>query len=103
MSDQATEHLRAADPVLRDLLDRVGALDDDRLRQGLPRPQEAYGALLRAIIGQQLSRSAARAIYGRVLDLFGDRPPQPAELLAVGDDALRGAGLSRAKVVYVCD
>jgi DNA-3-methyladenine glycosylase II len=103
MSDAATEHLRAVDPVMRALIDRVGALDDDRLRQGLPRPEDAYGALLRAIVGQQLSRSAARAIYSRVLDQFGGRPPQPAELLGVGDDALRGAGLSRAKVVYVRD
>jgi DNA-3-methyladenine glycosylase II len=97
----ATEHLRAADPVLRDLIDRIGPLDEDVFRRD--RPDDAYGALLRAIVGQQLSTGAARAIYGRLLVLFGDRVPTPGELLAVEPDALRTAGLSRAKVAYVSD
>jgi DNA-3-methyladenine glycosylase II len=97
----ATEHLRAADPVLRDLIDRIGPLDEDVFRRD--RPDDAYGALLRAIVGQQLSTGAARAIYGRLLVLFGDRVPTPAELLATEPDALRAAGLSRAKVVYLRD
>jgi DNA-3-methyladenine glycosylase II len=100
MTDAATEHLRAADPVLRDLIDRVGPLDEDLFRRD--RPNDAYGALLRAIVGQQLSTGAARAIYARLLDLFGGRPT-PADLLAVEPDALRAAGLSRAKVIYVRD
>jgi DNA-3-methyladenine glycosylase II len=100
MSDQATEHLRAADPVLRDLIDRIGPLDREARLRG--RPDDAYGALLRAIVGQQLSTGAARAIYKRLLDLFGGRPTA-AELLAVEPEALRTAGLSRAKVAYVRD
>jgi DNA-3-methyladenine glycosylase II len=100
MSDAATEHLRAADPVLRELIDRIGPLDQDVFRRD--RPNDAYGALLRAIVGQQLSTGAARAIYARLLDLFGG-PPTPADLLAVEPEALRTAGLSRAKVVYVRD
>jgi DNA-3-methyladenine glycosylase II len=101
MSDTATEHLRAADPVLRDLIDRIGPLDEDARRRG--RPDDAYGALLRAIVGQQLSTRAARAIYARVLDLFGGRVPKPTELLAIEPDVLRAAGLSRAKVAYLRD
>jgi DNA-3-methyladenine glycosylase II len=97
----ATEHLRAADPVLRDLIDRIGPLDEDVFRRD--RPDDAYGALLRAIVGQQLSTGAARAIYARLLVLFGGRVPTPAELLVMEPDALRAAGLSRAKVVYVRD
>jgi DNA-3-methyladenine glycosylase II len=88
---------------MRALIDRVGPLDDEALRRGRPRPDDAYGALLRAIVGQQLSTFAARAIYGRVLDLFGGRAPTPAELLAVEPDTLRAAGLSRAKVAYLRD
>ena len=88
---------------MRALIDRVGPLDDEALRRGRPRPDDAYGALLRAIVGQQLSTSAARAIYGRVLDLFGGRAPSPTELLAVEPDTLRAAGLSRAKVAYLRD
>ena len=101
MNDQATEHLRAADPVLRDLIDRVGPLDEEARRRG--RPDDAYGALLRAIVGQQLSTRAARSIYARLIELFGGHVPAPAELLAVEPDALRAAGLSRAKVAYLRD
>src|SRR6478609_8928350 len=63
------------------------------------RPSDVYGALLRSITGQQLSVKAARAIYGRLLERFGGRPPTPEELLADDPDALRtAAGLSHAKV-----
>jgi len=37
------------------------------------RPSDVYGALLRAITGQQLSVKAAQAIYGRLLERFGIR------------------------------
>jgi len=36
---------------------------------------------VRAIVGQQLSVSAARSIYGRLTARFGDRPPTPQEIL----------------------
>jgi DNA-3-methyladenine glycosylase II len=86
---------------MRALIDRVGPLDEEARRRG--RPDDAYGALLRAIVGQQLSTRAARSIYARVLELFGGRVPTPAELLAVEPDVLRAAGLSRAKVAYLRD
>src|SRR3954468_20483154 len=101
MTAAATQYLRAADPVLRALIDRVGPLDEEARRRG--RPADAYGALLRAIVGQQLSTRAARTIYGRLLELFGGRAPTPAELLAVEPDAMRAAGLSCAKVAYLRD
>lgn len=57
---------------------------------------------MRAIVGQQLSVRAARAIYGRLTDLFGGRPPAPQELLDQDPEVLRSAvGLSRAKVVFL--
>src|SRR4051794_15866051 len=63
------------------------------------RPPDVYGALLRSITGQQLSVKAARAIYGRLTERFGGRPPTPEELLADDPEAMRAAaGLSRAKV-----
>ena len=46
---------------------------------------------------------AAATIYGRVLELFGGRTPQPAELLGVDAEALRATGLSGRKVEYVRD
>jgi DNA-3-methyladenine glycosylase II len=57
---------------------------------------------VRAIVGQQLSVYAARAIYGRLTERFGGRPPTPAEILDADPEALRSAaGLSHAKVNYL--
>ncbi len=57
---------------------------------------------MRAIVGQQLSVSAARAIYGRLTARFQDRPPTPQEILDDEPEELRtAAGLSRAKVGYL--
>jgi DNA-3-methyladenine glycosylase II len=60
---------------------------------------DPYGAIIRAIVSQQLSVIAARAILGRLLDRFGGRVPTPAEVLADDPDGLKSVGLSRAKVV----
>lgn len=97
--EKGTRHLRRKDPVMRDLIKRLGKLDMEARRRG--RPADAYGALLRSIVGQQLSTKAARSIYERVTALFGGRTPTPEELLAYDPEELRGAGLSRAKVAYM--
>jgi DNA-3-methyladenine glycosylase II len=96
----ATDQLRAADPVLRAVIDEVGV---DRLgdaRAG--RPHDHYGALVRSIVGQQLSTKAARAIYTRLTDRYGGRTPTPDEVVADDPEELKSAaGLSRAKVTYL--
>ena len=57
---------------------------------------------MRAIVGQQLSVAAARAIYGWLTELFDGRPPTPQELLDQDPELLRSAvGLSRAKVAFL--
>ena len=92
--------LHAADPVLAGLIDTVGIEGLGDWRRG--RPRDHYGALVRSIVGQQLSTKAARAIYGRLTDRFGGRTPTPEEVLADDPDELRvAAGLSRAKVGYL--
>ena len=97
--EKGTRHLRRKDPVMRELIKRLGKLDMEARRRG--RPADAYGALLRSIVGQQLSTKAARSIYDRVTALFGGKTPTPEELLAYDPEELRGAGLSRAKVAYM--
>jgi DNA-3-methyladenine glycosylase II len=93
-------HLRAGDPVLAGLIDAAGPLPDPR--DGRPDREDHYGALVRAIVGQQLSVSAARAIYGRLTARFEGRPPTPQEILDDEPEELRAAaGLSRAKVSYL--
>lgn len=101
----AAKQLAAADPRMAALIERLGEIDlETRLRRrSEERPPDAYGALLRAIVGQQLSTKAARTIYGRILDLFGGSTPSPEQLLETDETALRGAGLSGRKVEYVRD
>ena len=100
------QHLRAADPVLRAVIDAVvrdGAPPtlppDPALPPDPNMPADRYGGLVRAIVSQNISETASRAIYGRLIERFGGRPPTPREILADDPDALRAVGLSRAKVV----
>ncbi|MCW2968543.1 MAG: HhH-GPD superfamily base excision repair protein [Solirubrobacteraceae bacterium] len=89
-------HLRAADPVLAELLAQHGEPE--------PRPPvgDAYTALVRAIVGQQLSVTAARTIYARLLEHFAGGAPTPEQILAADPEAMRAAaGLSRAKVAFL--
>ncbi len=99
-SDPAVAALHAADPVMAQIIDEVGPDGPGDPRAG--RPQDHYGALVRSIIGQQLSTTAARAIYGRLVDRFGGRTPTPDEVIADDPDELRSTvGLSHAKVRYL--
>jgi len=92
--EAARKHLRRADPVMRRIIDGVGPLEL-KLR-GTP-----YQSLLRAILYQQLAGAAASAIERRFLALYGDRIPEPDELLSTSPEALRAAGLSRQKAGYL--
>ena len=86
--------------MLARIIDAVGKLPSTRA--GRPERDDHYGALVRSIVGQQLSVLAARAIYGRLTERFGGRPPTPQELLADEPEELRAAaGLSRAKVGFL--
>ncbi|MGV1047311.1 MAG: DNA-3-methyladenine glycosylase family protein [Solirubrobacterales bacterium] len=105
MSARERKALAVSDPTMAALIERVGKIDlEKRLeRRGEERPADAYGALLRAIVGQQLSTKAARTIYLRVLDVFDGTTPSPEQLLEADEEDLRGAGLSGRKVEYVRD
>ena len=105
MSAKERKALAACDETMAELMERVGRIDlEKRLeRRGEERPADAYGALLRAIVGQQLSTKAARTIYLRVLGLFDGGTPSPEQLLEARTEDLRGAGLSGRKVEYIRD
>jgi DNA-3-methyladenine glycosylase II len=99
---KALKHLTEADPVMKGLVEEYGDPDGVLQRRGR-RPTDAYGALLRSIVGQQLSTKAARTIYERLTDLYEGRTPAPSEIIATDPEALRGVGLSRAKAAYLRD
>jgi DNA-3-methyladenine glycosylase II len=98
---KAVDALRNADPVMERLIDDHGALVRRDLKR--ERPGDAYGALLRSIVGQQLSTKAASTIYGRMLELFGGHAPTPKQLLKADPEKIRAAGLSRPKIAYLRD
>jgi DNA-3-methyladenine glycosylase II len=100
-SPKAVAALREADPVMAGLIE----LHADVVRRDLKRerPGDAYGTLVRSIVGQQLSTRAAATIYGRVLELSGGHTPTPKQLLKAEPDDMRAAGLSHAKVAYLRD
>nr|WP_136644693.1 DNA-3-methyladenine glycosylase [Tabrizicola sp. YIM 78059] len=87
---EGAEWLAAREPAFARALPVVGPLP-------LRREPDGFAALLRAIVGQQVSVSSARAIWARLegAGLTG------AEAMARASDAdLRAAGLSRQKARY---
>jgi 3-methyladenine DNA glycosylase/8-oxoguanine DNA glycosylase len=94
----ALARLRAADPALGEVIDRVG-----RFRMALGHAGDPFNALARSIVYQQLSGNAAATIFGRVQALFPDGVPSPARLLAMRTPRLRKAGLSRQKEAALRD
>ena len=82
--------LAAREPAFARALPLVGALP-------LRREPDGFAALLRAIVGQQVSVASARAIWAR-LEAAG--LSDVAVMAAATDDDLRAAGLSRQKARY---
>ncbi len=97
--------LAVADSVLAGLIEEIGPLSisERERRRKTVRPDDAFGALVRAVVGQQLSTKAARTIYGRLLELFDGRVPGPEDLAGASEVDLRGVGLSGRKVEYLRD
>jgi 3-methyladenine DNA glycosylase/8-oxoguanine DNA glycosylase/O6-methylguanine-DNA--protein-cysteine methyltransferase len=92
-TEEALAHLRTRDPLLGELIARVGAFQL-RLRRG----QTPYEALARAIVGQQITGRAADAILLRLATQFGTLGvPPPARIRKASDAQLRAAGLSGGK------
>src|SRR4029077_17647411 len=85
---RARRLLARRDPVLRELMRAHGPC-------GLAARQHAdpFKALIRAIVGQQLSAKAAATIFSRFEGLF-EAFPTPAQVLGVPDERLRAVGLS---------
>ncbi len=97
---EATRHLRASDAALARLVDAVGPFGLQ-----LKKTSSLFFALAEAIVHQQLSGRAAETIFARVCALFPHAPGGPSadQLLRVSDERLRGAGLSRAKLLALRD
>jgi DNA-3-methyladenine glycosylase II len=60
---------------------------------------KGYNALLRTLVGQQVSVAAAKSIYAKLETVVGDLN-DPLVLSACDDETLRSGGLSRQKMSY---
>jgi DNA-3-methyladenine glycosylase II len=94
--ESARRHLRAADPVMKAIIDAVGPYT-------LRFERDRFAMLVRSIISQQISTTAARAIRNRLQDLAGAEGLTAANLVRFNLDQLRSAGLSPQKAAYVAD
>lgn len=79
---QAIDDALRRDPDLAPLVDAVPGI---RI-PGMPDPEEA---LVRTLVGQQISLAAARTVLGRIVAHFGAFPTA-AQLAEHGDEVLRG-------------
>ena len=92
---KALLHLRKSDPVLAEIIERVGAY---KCRHETP----DFQSIARAIVYQQLHGKAAATIFGRLVALAGD-PLTPQGVLKLSVEQMRGAGLSKQKLSYLRD
>jgi DNA-3-methyladenine glycosylase II len=93
----ATRELPGLDPAFVPVIERAGP---PRMRT--KDPDGHFGALVRAIAYQQLAGKAAAAIHGRFRALVAGALT-PEAVLALPEEAMRGAGLSAAKTASIRD
>ncbi len=89
---RALSELAAADPALAGIADRFGPPPRRRRDQG-------FATIVLLILEQQVSLASAEATFARLAEEAGG--VEPRRVLALGDDRLRRAGLSRQKAGYV--
>ncbi|AUX42141.1 methylated-DNA--protein-cysteine methyltransferase [Sorangium cellulosum] len=97
----AVEHVRASDAALARVIDAVGPF-----AMRLDRTRSLFAALTESIVYQQLTGKAAATIFARLCALFPARAgggPTPRQILSTPDERLRGAGLSRSKLLALRD
>jgi len=93
MNSTAVAHIRKGDKPMARLIERIGPLNFIPAKE-----RTLFAALTKSVIGQLLSRAAAKTILARL----GDQLPSshlliPAEVLALRETTLRSVGLSAAK------
>jgi DNA-3-methyladenine glycosylase II len=93
---KAIRHLKKVDPVLADVIDRVGKCTL------IPRIEGThFDYVVRSIVYQQLSGKAAATIHGRFMELLNGRKPAHAQILDIAEPDLRRVGLSGQKAKYI--
>jgi len=92
---EAIQHLRRSDPILSDIIDRVG---DYAIQFRDPE----FETLVRSIVYQQLSGRVASVIFGRLVKAAGGKLT-PESILKMRPSRMRTLGLSTQKTAYIRD
>ena len=87
-------HLRAKDPVLGAVIDRIGHID----RPVIP---DLFEALVNAIVAQQISSKALDTIWNRMRERFV--PFEPATFAAADPLEIQQCGMTMRKAGYIVD
>lgn len=93
--EESVQFIRERDPVMNKLIEVIGDLE-------ITLRTDYVSSLVRSIIGQQISVTAATAIYGRLQVLLEGAITAEA-LLETSDDELGQVGLTKRKIQYVKD
>lgn len=89
------QKLGTADPILQQLMKLIGPLN-------IKISDDPYQALLRSIVGQQLSAKVASVLNERLKKLSNSNL-SPETILALSDEQLREIGISYRKISYIRD
>jgi DNA-3-methyladenine glycosylase II len=92
----AIRHLKARDPVLGSLIERVGPYR-------MEFREATFETLVRSIVFQQLSGKVARVIFDRLAKAMPQGRLTPAGVLSLRPERMRRLGLSRQKTAYIRD
>jgi len=93
---KAIVHLKKSDPVMRAIIERVGAY---KIEHGEP----GFGTLVTSIVNQQLSGRVADVILGRLIATLPGARVTPESILKLTPARMRKAGLSKQKTAYIRD
>lgn len=93
--NDACEHLVKRDRILRKIIPSYG----DECIQARQTP---FVTLARIIIGQQISLTLGRSLWGRLVEACGGLPTAQC-MLGYDEEALRALGLSKRKAQYILE
>jgi len=86
------DHLKKRDKTLGKAIDAIGAIQREV-------NLDLFSALVRSVVGQQISSKAQATIWGRMKNSFGEITPQ--NILACTEAELQSCGISFKKVSYI--
>src|SRR6185295_12552882 len=92
---QAIHHLRNNDPILSEIIERVGDY-------GIQFRDPDFETLVKSIVYQQLSGRVASVIFGRLSKAAGGKLT-PENILKMRPARMRALGLSTQKTAYIRD